>query len=81
LAATFEEIIRLKVNGKAVVFSWITIIILVLISEIFLDPLVENYPPQQPAQFAGESYDCLAVQTIDGLYEKILWDRTIKKVE
>lgn len=43
LMRTFDEIKRLKIDRKAQFFSWITVIILVLISEMFIDPLIENY--------------------------------------
>ena len=81
LTATFEEIKRLKVNRKAVVFSWITIIILVLISELFLDPLIENYSYNNLLSLLVKVLIALLFKPIDGLYEKILWDRTIKKVD
>jgi tetratricopeptide (TPR) repeat protein len=80
LAATFEEIKRLKVNRKAVVFSWITIIILVLISEMILDPFIENYAYNNILSLLVKVLIALLFKPIDGLYEKVLWNRTLKKV-
>jgi tetratricopeptide (TPR) repeat protein len=81
LAATFEEIKRLKVDRKAAVFSWITIIILVIISELFIDPLIDNYAYNNILSLLVKVAIALLFKPIDGRYENILWKRTMKKVE
>ncbi|MDH5609358.1 MAG: tetratricopeptide repeat protein [Cyclobacteriaceae bacterium] len=80
LAATLEEIKRLKVNRKAVISSWITIILLVIVSEQFLDPLIENYAYNQLLSLLAKAGIALLFKPIDGLYEKILWNKAIRKV-
>jgi tetratricopeptide (TPR) repeat protein len=81
LAVTVEEIKRLKVNRKAAIFSWITIIILVVISELFLDPFIDNYAYNNLLSLLVKVMIALLFKPIDGLYEKILWQRAIKKPE
>lgn len=80
LMATFDEIKRLKINRKAVFFSWVTVIVLVLISEIFLDPLIENYAYNNILSLLVKVLIALLFKPIDGLYEKILLDKALKKV-
>lgn len=79
LAGTVEEIKRLKVNRKAAIFSWITIIILVVISELFLDPLIENYAYDNLLSLLVKVMIALLFKPIDGIYEKLLWERALKK--
>ena len=79
LAGTVEEIKRLKVNRRAAIFSWITIIILVVISELFLDPLIENYAYNNLLSLLVKVLIALMFKPIDGLYEKILWQRALNK--
>ncbi len=79
LAATLEEIKRLKVDRKAAFFSWSTIIILVVISELLLDPFIENYSYNNLISLLVKVMIALLFKPLDGLYEKILWERAIKK--
>lgn len=80
LSETLEEIKRLKVNRKAMIFSWITIIILVVISELFLDPLIDNYAYNNLLSLSVKVLIALLFKPIDGLYENILWKKSLKKV-
>jgi hypothetical protein len=79
LAATLDEIKRLKVDRKATIFSWTTIIVMVVISELFLDPIIENYAYNNVLSLGVKVMIALLFKPIDGLYEKILWERAIKK--
>jgi tetratricopeptide (TPR) repeat protein len=82
LSATLEEIKQLKINRKAFLFSWITVILLVLVSEIFIDPFIENYYSYNIAiSLAVKIGIALLFKPIDGMYESILWNKTIKKIE
>lgn len=81
LAATFEEIKRLKVDRKAALFSWATIIILVVISEVFIDPLIENHSYNTLLSLMVKVAIALLFKPLDGLYENLLWKRTLRKVD
>jgi tetratricopeptide (TPR) repeat protein len=81
LAATFEEIKRLKVDRKASLFSWGPIILLFVISEVVLDPLIESYAYNNILSLLVKALIALMFKPIDGIYEKILWERTIRKVD
>ena len=81
LSATLEEIKQLKINRKAVLFSWITVIVLVLVSEIFLDPIIENYSYNTVISLLVKIGIALLFKPLDGMYESILWNKTIKKIE
>ncbi len=80
LMITFEEIKKLKINRKAVFFSWITVIVLVLVSEIFLDPVIENNSYNTLISMLVKVGIALLFKPLDGLYEKILWERAIRRV-
>lgn len=79
LAETFEEIKQLKINRKAVFFSWVTVIVLVLVSEMFIDPLIENYAYNNLISLFIKICIALLFKPLDGLYESILWNKTIQK--
>ena len=79
LADTFDEIKRLKINRKAALFSWITIIVLVVISELFLDPLIEHYAYDNILSLCMKVGIALLFKPIDGLYENVLWKRAMRK--
>jgi tetratricopeptide (TPR) repeat protein len=80
LTATFEEVKRLKINRKSIYFSWLTVILLVLVSEIFLDPWIEHLSYDNVLSLAVKVLIACLFKPIDGLYEGILWNRTMKKV-
>jgi len=80
LMATFDEIKRLKIDRRADFFSWVTVIALVLISEIFIDPLIENYAYNNLWSLAIKVFIALLFKPLDGMYEKILMDKALKKV-
>jgi tetratricopeptide (TPR) repeat protein len=80
LMATFEEVKRLKINRKSIYFSWLTVILLVLVSEVFLDPLIEHLAYDNLLSLAVKVLIACLFKPIDGIYEGILWNRTIKKV-
>jgi tetratricopeptide (TPR) repeat protein len=79
LAETFDEIKRLKVNRKSALFSWITIIVLVVISELFIDPLIEDHAYNNILSLSFKVGIALLFKPIDGLYESVLWKRTMRK--
>ena len=79
LAVTLEEIKRLKVNQRAAVFSWTTIIILVIVTELFLDPFIDNYAYNNFISLTVKVLIACLFKPLDGLYEKMLWKRTLRK--
>jgi hypothetical protein len=53
-----------------------------LVSEIFIDPFIENYYSYNIAiSLAVKIGIALLFKPIDGMYESILWNKTIKKIE
>ena len=80
LMATFEEVKRLKINHKSIYFSWLTVILLVLVSEIFLDPFIEHLAYDNVLSLAVKVLIACLFKPIDGMYESMLWKRTLKKV-
>lgn len=80
LMQTFDEIKRLKIDRKATLFSWITVIVLVLLSEIFLDPFIDNHAYNNIFSIMTKVAIALLFKPLDGMYEQILWNKTIKKV-
>ena len=80
LMATFDEVKRLKINRKSIYFSWMTVIILVLISEMILDPWIEHLSYDNILSLGVKVLIACLFKPIDGMYESILWNRTIRKV-
>jgi tetratricopeptide (TPR) repeat protein len=80
LMATFDEIKKLKIDRRANLFSWVTVIGLVLLSEMFLDPLIENLAYDTLLSLVVKVFIALLFKPIDGMYERILWNKTLKKV-
>jgi tetratricopeptide (TPR) repeat protein len=81
LIETFAEIKRLKINRKAVFFSWITVIVLVIISEIFIDPFIDQHAYNTLWSLLVKVFIALLFKPLDGMYENILWNKTINKVD
>jgi len=80
LAATLEEVKRLKVNRKAVIFSWLTIVVLVVISEVFIDPWIEKNAYNGLFSLLVKVIIALLFKPLDGMYANILWNRAMKQV-
>lgn len=79
LESTLEEVKRLKVNRKAMLFSWVTVVVLVILSETLLDPFIEDHSYNDYLSLIVKVFIALMFKPIDGLYERLLWKRAINK--
>lgn len=81
LSETLDQVKRLKVNRKAVIFSLVTIAVLVIISELFLDPIIEDYSYNTMISLSVKVGIALLFKPIDGLYANLLWRRTLQEMD
>ncbi len=67
---------RLKINHRSVIFSILTIAALVLLTEIYFDPLIEEYAYNNYISLAAKIGVALLFKPLEGLYEKLLLKRS-----
>lgn len=76
LKNTLDEVVRLKINHRSVIFSIVTVATLVLLTEIYFDPLIEEYAYNNYISLAAKITVALLFKPFEGLYEKILLKRS-----
>lgn len=76
LKNTLDEVARLKINHRSVIFSIVTVAALVLLTEIYFDPLIEEYAYNQYISLAAKVGVALLFKPLEGLYEKLLLKRS-----
>lgn len=76
LKNTLDEVVRLKINHRSVLFSIVTVAALVLLTEIYFDPLIEEYAYNEYISLAAKIVVALLFKPFEGLYEKLLLKRS-----
>ena len=76
LKNTLDEVARLKINHRSVIFSILTVAALVLLTEIYFDPLIDEYAYNTYISLATKICVALLFKPFEGLYEKILLKRS-----
>lgn len=71
-----DEVARLKINHRSVIFSIVTVAALVLLTEVYFDPLIEEYAYNTYISLAAKIGVALLFKPFEGLYEKILLKRS-----
>ena len=79
LRRTLEELARIKVSRKALLFSIITVVGLVIITELFLDPVIEEYSGNSYLGLAAKVLIAFLLKPIDTLYERLLFRRAVRE--
>ncbi|MDH5367313.1 MAG: tetratricopeptide repeat protein [Cyclobacteriaceae bacterium] len=78
LKNTLHELARIKVSRKALFFSIITLVVLVILTEVFLDPIIEQYSDNQYLGLASKIFIAFMLKPIDSLYERLLFRKAVK---
>ncbi|WP_420580333.1 tetratricopeptide repeat protein [Reichenbachiella sp.] len=78
LKDTLEELARVKRSRKAIFFSIITAIFLVLLTEVFLDPIIESNSYNSMISLLVKVCIALLLKPMESIYEKILFKKAIK---
>ncbi|MDH5599308.1 MAG: tetratricopeptide repeat protein [Cyclobacteriaceae bacterium] len=76
LKDTLNELAR-----KAMVFSIITVVTLVILTEVFLDPVIEEYSNNLYLSLGSKVLIAFLLKPIDTMYERILFKRAVKDVK
>lgn len=78
LKETLSELARIKVSRKAMFFSIITVVVLVILTEVFLEPMIEQYSMNEYISIASKILIAFLLKPIDTLYERLLFRRAYK---
>lgn len=76
LKNTLDEVVRLKINHRSVIFSILTVALLVLLTEIYFDPLIDEYAYNTYISLAAKICVALLFKPFEGVYEKVLLKRS-----
>lgn len=78
LKNTLSELAKIKVSRKALLFSIITLVVLVILTEVFLEPWIERYTENDFFSIGSKIAIAFLLKPIDSLYERILFRRALK---
>ena len=78
LKDTLSELARIKVSRKALIFSILTVVVLVILSEMFLEPMIEEYSMNQYISIGAKIAIAFLLKPIDSLYERLLFRKAYK---
>lgn len=79
LKTTLDEIAQLRRNRKSLIFSIVTGVILVLLTELFLDPFIEEVSYNGVISISAKVVIALLLKPMESLYDRILFNRAIKR--
>ena len=77
LKSTLQELARIKVSRKALFFSIVTVVSLVIATEVFLDPIIEQYSGNNYLGLFAKVIIAFLLKPIDSLYERLLFRKAI----
>lgn len=78
LKDTLDELAKVKNSRKSLFFSIATAIVLVLLTEAFLDPLIESYAHSVYLSLGVKIIIALLLKPMESLYERILFRKAMK---
>ncbi|MDH5397700.1 MAG: tetratricopeptide repeat protein [Cyclobacteriaceae bacterium] len=78
LKNTLNELARIKVSRRALFFSIITVVVLVIATELFLDPLIEKYSYNSYLGLAAKVLIAFLLKPIDSMYERLLFRKAVR---
>ena len=79
LKNTLQELARIKVSKKALFFSIVTVVGLVISTEVFLDPVIEGYTGNTYLGLAAKVLIAFLLKPIDSLYERLLFRKAVRE--
>jgi len=78
LKSTLNELARIKVSRRSAFFSIITVVILVMSTEVFLDPLIEKYSYNVYLSLGSKVMIAFFLKPIENLYERLLLKKALE---
>ena len=79
LKSTLSELANIKVSRKALIFTIITVVVLVILTEVFLEPIIEQYSMNEYINIGSKILIAFMLKPIDSLYERLLFRRAYRK--
>ena len=79
LKTTLDELAKIKVSRRALVYSIITLVVLVVLTEVFLEPIIDNYSNNEYLSIASKVFIAFLLKPIDSFYERVLIKRAYKQ--
>lgn len=79
LQDTIDELTKTKISRKAITLTLLLAIVLFLISEGFIDPIIERYSESLIYSMLGKLAIALMLKPVEGLIERILLSRVMKR--
>ena len=81
LSETLDELARVKRSRTSLFFSIGTAIVLVLLTEVFLDPVIDSVAYNQYISLGVKVLIALLLKPMESLYERILFRKALKAKE
>lgn len=75
---TLFELAKIKLSRKSLIFSIITVVFLVIATEVFLDPLIESYTGNMYLSLSVKILIGFMLKPIDSIYERLLYRKAMK---
>ncbi|MDH5382866.1 MAG: hypothetical protein OEW75_18570 [Cyclobacteriaceae bacterium] len=77
LRNTLDELAKIKVSRRALFFSIITVVFLVIATEVFLDPFIEQYSGNNYLSLLSKIFIAFLLKPIDSLYERLMFRKAL----
>lgn len=78
LQVTLDELRKVKINRKSLFFSITTAIVLVILTEAFIDPIIDEYSSFNVyISLSGKILIALMLKPMENVYERILLKRAV----
>jgi len=78
LKTTLDELARIKVSRRSLFFSIITVVVLVISTEVFLDPLIEKYSYNSYLGLGSKVLIAFMLKPIENVYERLLFKKAMQ---
>ena len=79
LKDTLDQLAKIKVSRRSLFFSIVTVVVLVMSTEIFLDPLIEKYSYNIYLSLGSKVLIAFLLKPIEGLYERLLFRKAVRE--
>ncbi|CAN0148030.1 unnamed protein product, partial [Chrysoparadoxa australica] len=79
LKSTLSELAKIKVSRKAMIYSIFTVVVLVILTEVFLEPMIEQYSINEYISIASKIFIAFLLKPIDSIYERLLFRKAYQR--
>ena len=79
LRETLDELAKTKISRKSILFSFGTLIVLVILTELLVDPFIEEIAYNNYISLSIKVGIALLLKPVESIYERVLIQRALKK--